>query len=90
MSYIHQIASVLFGLSVDSDVQALEHLQEGSWSFAPPDGSFPSPVGAAIPKLDSSGVTTGEAEFVDDIPSPPNCKVILVPSCSFLLSIDLI
>ena len=90
MSYIHQIASVLFGLSVDPDVQALEHLQEGSWKFAPPDGSFPSPVGAAIPKLDSSGVTTGEAEFVDDIPSPPNCKVILVPSCSSLLSIDLI
>ena len=24
--------------------------------------------------MDSSGVTTGEAEFVDDIPSPPDCK----------------
>jgi len=82
MSYIHQLAALLFRVSVDPHVVApeaaaavREHLQAGSWEFALPDGSFPTPVGAAIAKLDSSGVTTGEAEFVDDIPSPPNCKV---------------
>ena len=82
MSYIHQIAVLLLRTSDDSIAlqptvvpTVNEHMQAGSWQFALPDGSSPSPVGAAIPKLDSSGVTTGEAEFVDDIPSPPGCKV---------------
>lgn len=85
MSYVHQIATQLLMIPTDPTAVPLtaaenEHMQAGSWEFALPDGSSPSPVGAAIPKLDSSGVTTGEAEFVDDIPSPPGCKVGAYPN----------
>ena len=82
LSFVHQIAAAL-GVGSDTaaaadpaavtDVGASGGVQDGSWKFPLPDGSFPAPVGSALPKLDSSGVTTGEAEFVDDIPSPPGC-----------------
>jgi xanthine dehydrogenase/oxidase len=74
LSFVHQLAATL----LSSDDATLPPpppavVQEGSWKFPLPDGSTPSPVGQPLPKLDASGVTTGEAEFVDDIPSPPGC-----------------
>jgi len=75
LSLVEQAETILRGtepMEGEPPQPAQQSVKPGSWRFPQADGAFP-PVGQPLSKLDSSGVTTGEAEFVDDIPSPAGC-----------------
>ena len=75
LSLVAQAETILRGtepMEGEPPRPAQQSVKPGSWRFPQDDGA-PSPVGQPLSKLDSSGVTTGEAEFVDDIPSPAGC-----------------
>jgi len=46
-------------------------ISSGSEVFVP-DSKEPSPLGQAIPKIESAIQLTGEAQYIDDAPLPPN------------------